>query len=457
VRTLLRAGFGAVILFTIGSTIFAYRFLTYTDEDTLSARQRYQREEQAIEEVRKHLARLANNARDFFQDSRPNSAAVYHERFEHHKAETLDLLAELGKLTLTGLPLHPLAERMNEYFEVMSIPRAWTAGIRAKREYEFFEQQVAPRRAAARKSIDALVTADREAREAILAKTARARMIALRNMFSMVILTVFCAFGVAGFSLGHAADLERAGARKYEEVICARNELEQLSARLMRVQEEERRNLSRELHDGIGQTLTALRIEISYAESRGALADAESRERLQRARALADDAARTTRDITLLLRPPLLDELGLEPALRWQTEKFTARNGIPCDFSAIGVQDHPAEAWKTCVYRVVQEALHNSQKHAAPKRVRVLAQQEVGLLSVEVEDDGCGFELNEKGAPARTVGLGILGMRERAAMLGGELSIQSSPGRGTRVTLRLPLATLLASADEPAAGLKHRA
>ncbi|MCU1258202.1 MAG: histidine kinase, partial [Bryobacterales bacterium] len=143
------------------------------------------------------------------------------------------------------------------------------------------------------------------------------------------------------------------------------------------------------------------------------------------------------------LRPPLLDDLGLEPAIAWQTDQFTRRTGIPCRFRAAGLQEMLPDDVKTCVFRVIQEALNNCQKHASPTKVQVVIEQKRDSLSVQVEDDGAGFIINEKNV--RHSGLGVLGMRERASMLGGSVSVQSSPGMGTLLTLSLPLARMSAS------------
>jgi signal transduction histidine kinase len=187
--------------------------------------------------------------------------------------------------------------------------------------------------------------------------------------------------------------------------------------------------------------LTLLRIEISHLGREGSLGPADQ-DRLQRARSLAEEAVRHTRDIALLLRPSHLDDLGLEAALQWHAEEFSRRTRIPCQFSAEGLHEQLPDAWKTCVYRIVQEALHNCEKHAAPIQVQVRVLQAPEHLSLEVRDDGVGFDLNESGAPLRSAGLGLLGMRERAAMLGGALSITSARGHGTTVRVDLPLAPL---------------
>jgi signal transduction histidine kinase len=155
----------------------------------------------------------------------------------------------------------------------------------------------------------------------------------------------------------------------------------------------------------------------------------------------------TVRNISLLLRPALLDDLGLVPALQWLLEDFERRSGVSCEFSEHGVQDVLPDSVKTCVYRVVQEALHNCEKHAEASQVRVAVRQVADQIGIEIEDNGRGLELNTKGMPGRNAGLGILGMRERAARVGGEITLESSPGRGTRISLQIPLVGMTGSND----------
>lgn len=220
----------------------------------------------------------------------------------------------------------------------------------------------------------------------------------------------------------------------------------------MSVQEEERTRLSRELHDQIGQALATLRLEITRAESLPARDFQDIRQRLAGARALAESMIQTVRDISLLLRPSLLDDLGLAPALQWQVEEFRRRTGLPCEFSEHNVEGPLPESVRTCVYRVLQEALHNCEKHAAASAVSVSVCRFPELLTLEVEDDGKGFDT--AGGPSRTrPGFGMLGMRERAAALGGTLAVTSSPGNGARLTLRLPL-TKAADSREISAAVK---
>ena len=245
---------------------------------------------------------------------------------------------------------------------------------------------------------------------------------------------------VALVSLHHAESLEREADRRHAEVEQTKGELQQLSARLLEVEEEGRRRLSRELHDEIGQTLALLQIQITNAQSALESRPAVLREQLQRARSLVEKTVQTVRNISLLLRPALLDDLGLVPALQFQLEDFSRRSGIAAEFVEENVAEQLPDTVKTCVYRVVQEALHNCEKHSGASKVRLTVRQSPEALMVVVEDNGRGFQLNEKHMPRQTTGLGLLGIRERAANAGGSLVIDSTLGNGARIALRIPLA-----------------
>jgi signal transduction histidine kinase len=305
-------------------------------------------------------------------------------------------------------------KREELYTQLMNMAAAGQAGLQ-QRETEFTETR---RRAAARLS-------------------------------AMLALGILLSFVVALLSIRHAENLGREAERHYAEVEQTKRELQRLSARLLEVEEEGRRKLSRELHDEIGQTLALLQIEISHA----AATPAPSRERLERARALAERSVQSIRNISLLLRPALLDDLGLVPALQFLLEDFLRRSGIACEFKEEGVEDRLPDSVKTCVYRVVQEALHNCEKHSGAARVCVNVRQFPDLLTAEVEDDGRGFRAGGPGMRQTMPhggGLGLLGMRERASIAGGSLTVDSAPGAGTRVALRIPLKAGNAAQDSVA-------
>jgi signal transduction histidine kinase len=212
--------------------------------------------------------------------------------------------------------------------------------------------------------------------------------------------------------------------------------LRHLSQQLVSSQEQERKALSRELHDEIGQLLTALRMELGNLE-RGQIArGVEGDPHLDQAKKLAESTLRTTRDIAMGLRPAMLDVLGLGPALEWQAREYSRRYNTPIQLEVDGDLRDVPDPHRTYLYRIVQEGLTNCARHAHAKNIHVRLEDASGKLAVVVEDDGVGFD--QEGGVA--YGLGLLGITERVRELCGKVSIRSMPGKGTRIAVELPFA-----------------
>jgi signal transduction histidine kinase len=220
---------------------------------------------------------------------------------------------------------------------------------------------------------------------------------------------------------------------RLEENIEAKTSLRELSAKLLRAQEEERRAISRELHDEAGQSFSAILLETENLLDTELGADLP---RLESIRNLAQRGLAEARNMALLLRPSMLDDFGLVPALNWQAKETAKRTGLRVQVSAAELPQDLPEEHKTCIYRVVQEALNNVVKHAQASAVQVRLQREDGQIDLTVQDDGTGFDAE------RVRGLGLLGMEERVNHLGGVFTIDSQPGRGTVLSINLPVAEL---------------
>jgi len=228
-------------------------------------------------------------------------------------------------------------------------------------------------------------------------------------------------------------DLELEAARRYQETATARAELKQLSARLVEVQENDRRTLSRELHDEVGQALTGVRVELANLSACIRAADLAGAEaKVKEIKNLVEDSVGVVRNMALLLRPSMLDDLGLVPALRWQAREVSKRTGLRVKVAADGVSEDLPEDHKTCIYRIVQESLHNCAQHAEATTVRVTVEQEPERIRLSIRDDGRGFRADEER------GLGMLGMQERASHLGGTFSVEAHTGKGTAISVVLP-------------------
>jgi len=240
---------------------------------------------------------------------------------------------------------------------------------------------------------------------------------------------------IAGASIFRISTLERQSASQQRATRQAEERLRLLSQQLVSSQEQERKSLSRELHDEIGQLLTALRMELGNMERARNAAQEPPDSHLEQAKKLAESTLRTTRDIAMGLRPTMLDVLGLGPALEWQAREFTRRYRIPIQLQIDGNIGEVPDPHRTYLYRIVQEGLTNCARHSQAKNIRVSLEDANGQLAVRVEDDGVGFD-----AHAGVVyGLGLLGMSERVRELCGNISIQSKPGQGTRIAVTLPL------------------
>lgn len=234
------------------------------------------------------------------------------------------------------------------------------------------------------------------------------------------------------------AETVAARTRDLEEMTEA---LRALAARLDQVREQERTRISREIHDELGQALTGIRMDIDRLEERLARAGLSDADRaplaakLESVRALAGSALATSRRISRELRPSVLDVLGLQAAVEWQLEEFQNRTGAETELDGAEHLAGIREPVSTVMFRVIQEALTNVMRHARAGRVSVRIDRLEGDLRVRVSDDGVGFDPAARSAQHS---LGLLGIRERASTIGGSADIQSTPGQGTRVEVRVP-------------------
>jgi PAS domain S-box-containing protein len=216
--------------------------------------------------------------------------------------------------------------------------------------------------------------------------------------------------------------------------------LQRLSVRLMKAQEEERARLSRELHDEIGQALTAMSINLAEIEKRlpaGLVPSVE--ERLAETSALVEQTSQRISAIALDLRPTLLDDLGLVPAIRWYVSRYSERAGIDVQMEVVDLEERLDPEVETALYRVVQEALTNVARHADATQVRLHLERKSGSATALIEDNGRGFEAPERIEDILGRGAGLVGMQERVALLGGSVTIQSGHGEGTCLSVEIPL------------------
>jgi signal transduction histidine kinase len=215
----------------------------------------------------------------------------------------------------------------------------------------------------------------------------------------------------------------------------SREQLRALSAHLQSVREEERALIAREIHDELGQELTGLKMDLSWVIKR--LPDDQKLliRKTESMSKLVDNTIQSVRRISTKLRPGVLDDLGLTAAIDWQAEDFQNRTGISCEFHSNLREVDLDQDRSTTVFRILQETLTNVARHASATHVNIFLKEETNSLALVVEDNGRGITEGEASDPKS---LGLLGMRERALVFGGEVQIRGTPGRGTTVTLKIP-------------------
>ncbi len=221
-----------------------------------------------------------------------------------------------------------------------------------------------------------------------------------------------------------------------EQLQASREQLRSLSAHLEMVREEERKSMAREIHDELGQILTALKIDLSSLTEGSAEERQLLLEKTKSMGELIDMAIETVKRISAELRPPLLDDLGVAVALEWQAGEFEKRTQIKCDFSSEPKDIVLDPDRSTAIFRIFQEALTNVVRHSDASRVKTVLVKETDKILLTIKDNGKGIE---KKQIADAKAFGIIGMRERARFLGGEVRVSGAPGKGTSVTVSIPL------------------
>jgi signal transduction histidine kinase len=373
--------------------------------------------------------------RDYLLDIAREHAPEYRQSLAEFRKTNMATVAELRNLAEPHADqILSLQAKLDDYWQTFDPLFDWTPAEKIFRSAGFLRREVVPRREAVlaiAQEIEELNNANlAEQRAEVTRRHAAFRNDLLRLLWESLLLGVVVALAV----VSRLRVLERRSAEQRSIAQEAERQMRQLSQRLVATQEEERKNLSRELHDHIAQVLTALRIELGRIERTRPPADTRLGAAVAESRHLVDQMFRTVRDLALGLRPSMLDDFGLQPALEWHVRDFTRRYGVDVDLQMHGDFDVLPDRYRTCVYRAIQEALTNCVRHAKSRTIKVSVTGHDDRLDVSVTDDGIGFD------PARRRdGLGLRGIEERVKELHGTMIIGSAAGEGTALTIQLPL------------------
>ncbi len=445
-------GLGGLLLLVVVSVLAASSRAQeiYTQLDQLNT---YQRDvETRLRTLRSDVQSSGIFIRDYLLDPERENAPIYREalaKFRQDNVATVDDLRALASGRGIDERISSLEAKLDDYWQAFDPLFDWTLVEKISQSASFLRREVLPRREAVlaiASEIEELNNANHAIQRAeVTRRHAEFRSELFRLVWGSLALGLFVALTavIRLRVLERRSENERAVAEEAEQL------MRQLSQQLVAAQEEERKNLSRELHDHVGQMLTALRMEIGRIDRLRLSGDRvrpdaslETSPRsgiggaVAECRKLVDDMVRTVRDLALGLRPSMLDDFGLQPALEWHVRDFGRRFGIPVELSVDGDLERLPEQHRTCVYRSVQEALTNCVRHSRASRIDVSVVRKGDGLTVTVADDGVGFN------PAqRAGGLGLRGIEERVRDLHGILTIRSAAGAGTTLTMTVPLPT----------------
>jgi signal transduction histidine kinase len=393
---------------------------------------RYRSVESRLRRLRSDLHLSGILVRDYLLDS-TTPTADYRSRLMELKNESHRLLEELAPLVRGSDPVRYdiLHQELDKYWQ--SYEPLFDQSLNEER-YGFLRREVVPRRDAVM-AISAEIENINDATLDEEHAAAAARQYELRQYLT-VMLAASLSLGliVAIAAVIRIRLLERRSEEQHARTEQAEQEMRRLSNQLVKTQEAERKTLSRELHDEVGQMLTALRMEIGRAERAHEVGSPVFAATIAEGKALIDRMMRLVRDLAMGLRPSMLDDLGLEPALAWQARDFSRRYNVPVDLTVEGDLERLPDSHRTCVFRVVQEALTNCAKHAGATEIKVAIRGGSDRLDLTVTDNGVGID-----ASAGHRGLGLTGIKERIKEMNGTASIERGPTGGTILQATVPV------------------
>lgn len=453
IRGALIAGFTVVFALWLISGYELVRSIGIVERDVEAAQSTFLKGEQALSMVTTRVLLGSIYLRDALMTSMP-------EQRDRYRRELLQIRQEVEEALPLYLPLvnTPLEREQWDRLQV-ELDRYWKSrevaftlegqdlpGSAATRT-ELIQSRLAPARESILQIVDSLSALERASIDNHQAEAAQVYRNAQSRILWLASVALIAGIAVAFVAARHVGRLQRE--IELQRLIEQQNrrDLERLSARLVTAQEEERRSLARELHDAVGQALTAIKMEMGVAV-RGIDADSRARGALDQARAIAESTLQNVRDLSQLLHPSMLDDFGLPEALRAHFRSFSKRTGIRAQLTHERMDERLPPEVEVCVYRIVQEALTNVARHSGASSCTVSLVRRDGLLHLTIEDDGRGLSPALPRMIDARRGLGLIGMRERAQALAGSFIIENRAEGGTRVVVRLPVPM---TATEPAA------
>ena len=434
-RVALVVGFGGLLTVMALAGLDALRVLQDVRKNDDRIRSQFLFQNHVLNDIRSQVYLSGTYIRDYLLEPEPEHADTFRRSLEQVRKQMESALDSYGRQLnpAEAQQYNALNTELAQYWGILAPVFRWDSAERRRSGYAFLRDEVFPRRQNMLAIADRIAAINEQQLTAANGQVVGLLLAFQTRLAITLVAALALGLGMAAFSMRKILKLEREAQVRYEEVAQARSELKDLSARLVQAQETERRALSRELHDEVGQSMSAVLIELGNLSSSLRTRPAEqSYRQVEVIKELVEGTVRVVRNMALLLRPSMLDDLGLVPALRWQAREVSKRTSMDVSVAAELQSDNYPDEYKTCIYRVVQEALHNCSRHSHASKVRVRVHQEPRRLTLSIQDDGTGFDFKE------TKGMGLLGIQERVAQLGGRCHVHSSRGSGTLLTVELP-------------------
>ncbi|MEP7306130.1 MAG: sensor histidine kinase [Acidobacteriota bacterium] len=454
IRAALFLGFGLVVGIWLFAGYYFTRRIADVERQGVAINARYVHAQELLSTVRTQVLLGSVYVRDALLDPDPTTAGNYRRRLEdsytvvddalRQYVPVLDSIAERDQVArLRG----EIADFRTTMLDVLSTDaRRWPTEART-----LLRARVMPKREMVIGLSEQTQSLNRGAFVQQRSAMTEVYSVTQRRIWQSLGVALAASLGIAVLATLYAGRLEDRLRRQRAKDVQNTRDLQHLSTKLLNAQEEERRSIARELHDEVGQALTAMKVELALAQRAIGVAGGAA-EALDDARAIADGVLHTVRDLSHLLHPSLLDDLGLPDATEWYLKGFSRRHGLRTELLHDRMDQRLSSETEAAVYRIIQEALTNVAKHANATSCRVYLQRLTATLLVTIEDDGVGFDLaNTRGANGAH-GLGLVGIRERVAQLRGTVRLESGAGKGTRLTAEVPAEARMSEGDIPIVG-----
>ena len=400
---------------------------------------RYTRAQELLSTVRAQVLISSVRVRDALLNPEKTALAGYREQVEASYRIATTALAEYEPVMSSGTqndPIKRLLAEVNQFHQTSMSVLTDAAGRSPASVRDVLNRHIVPRRESALAISEEIQSLNRRAFIQQQNDIAESHQVAESQSRRGLGAGLAIGLGVLLVTSIYASRLESRLRQQMHRDTRMSRELHDTANKLIGAQEEERRTIARELHDEVGQVLTAIKVELSIAQ-RTIEAAGASAEPLVEAQTIADGALQTVRNLAQLLHPAVLDDLGLAAAIETSLRGLARRHNIRAQLHQVGMADRLPRDVEVAAYRIVQEAITNVSKHSQAKECHVHLTHLPDRLLVEVEDDGVGFR-GDTDSVSSDRGLGLVSVRERASRLGGTFNVLSSPGHGTRLIVSIP-------------------